>query len=261
MPKRKVCKKCGYVNEYDNCVCSYCDEDVSVSSVEINSPRNETREFYDYIKGKFCDSSPFLDEEKKTENKEEASARVETRDASKVAAVADKQVKICPACGFENSSCADVCEKCGMLMGLVPAVAAPEKKEPFTDGVLFEDEELPDDDFSDEEEGYSIVVGVSGENTYPVIFQDNRFMIGRSFQGCFAEEMTVSRKHCYIKLLDDGRFALFEMKTAPSTNHTYVKHNGGRLEEIIPGKGYYLTDGSIFYVTKDIPVLFRKNVC
>lgn len=239
MARKVVCKKCGFINNPDDEFCAYCNNDISLG-LQINFDKNQKHQFYNYLNKQFFDETPF--EKENTNFISEKEAKKEE--------IKNDLVKICPWCHYENKEDAIECEECGAFLRMVKPTQKQEKKEEIVDC-----NELDNNEFE-----YSLVIGVNGNNKINLNFENKRFIIGRNYQKCLENEMEVSRIHCYIKLLDDNRMALFESKNNPSTNHTYIKLNGGRLEQIEPGKGYIITNGDIFYLTKKIPVLLKKNI-
>lgn len=246
MARKVVCKKCGFINNPDDEFCAYCNNDISLG-LQINFDKNQKHQFYNYLNKQFFDETPFekentnfiLEKETKKDEKEE---------------IKNDLVKICPCCHYENKEDAIECEECGAFLRMVKPTKKQENQE-------IKEEIVDCNEFDNKNEfEYSLVIGVNGNNKINLNFENKRFMIGRNYQKCLENEMEVSRIHCYIKLLDDNRMALFESKNNPSTNHTYIKLNGGRLEQIEPGKGYIITNGDIFYLTKKIPVLLKKNI-
>lgn len=251
MSLRFVCKKCGYINKTDSSFCANCEEDLTCDRVPINIEKTETHRFFDYTKKEFCDKSPFSTQIRETIEKDD---NVGNGDIAENDHDVDGLIKICPMCESANDSKSEYCVNCNNSLRLVRAVAKNESNSVKSEGDD-SDREIRDSNT------YSLVFGRSGENVVKITFKDNRFLIGRDYQDFLEQESTVSRKHCYIKRLDDNSFALFESKTNPSTNHTYVRLNGGRLDRVVPGVGYPLLDGTIFVLANKIPVLFRKEIC
>ena len=245
MARKVVCKKCGFINNPDDEFCAYCNNDISLG-LQINFDKNQKHQFYNYLNKQFFDETPFEKEntnfipEKETKKEEKGEIK-------------NDLVKICPCCHYENKEDAIECEECGAFLRMVKPTQKQENQEIKEE--IVDCNELDNNEFE-----YSLVIGVNGNNKINLVFENKRFIIGRNYQKCLENEMEVSRIHCYIKLLDDNRMALFESKNNPSTNHTYIKLNGGRLEQIEPGKGYIITNGDIFYLTKKIPVLLKKNI-
>ena len=242
MARKVVCKKCGFINNPDDEFCAYCNNDISLG-LQINFDKNQKHQFYNYLNKQFFDESPFEKENTNSISKEETKEEIK-----------NDLVKICPCCHYENKEDAIECEECGAFLRMVKPTQKQEKQE-INEEIVVSNELDNKNEYE-----YSLVIGVNGNNKINLAFENKRFIIGRNYQKCLENEMEVSRIHCYIKLLDDNRMALFESKNNPSTNHTYIKLNGGRLEQIEPGKGYIITNGDIFYLTKKIPVLLKKNI-
>lgn len=253
MARRLICKNCGYINLPDDNFCTNCNNDISVNNISLNVDKKENKCFFNYLTKEFCSISPFNENIRQTENFKVEENKNENNDRIK-----DLMIKICPSCSFENDVNSIECSECGAFIRMVKPV---EKKKIIETKEKKNDEIVIIDDLENERRNYSIVIGKNGENTISLVFDNDRFFIGRNHQKCLETEMTVSRNHCYIKRISDNEYALFESVSSPSTNHTYIKKNGGRLEQIEPGKGYILSNGSVFYITKEIPVLFRKEIC
>ena len=110
---------------------------------------------------------------------------------------------------------------------------------------------------------FYLVVGKNKENTVKVIFDENGvFNIGRHHQD-FLKSRYISRTHCYIQKVDDGRYLLFAAKDSKKDltyNGTFLEKNGTRLETLEYGVGYLLEDGQKFYITLDVPAIFTKHI-
>ena len=244
MALRIVCKKCGYINKTDSSFCAHCKEDISCDRVVVNVGRTETHCFYDYVRKTFCDETPFQTQISETPEEEDRSEDKESLDGD------NSSIKICPMCGTANDLKNEYCTQCNSSLRLARPTVKDDHK--CADSVSVSNENS---------DSYSLVFGCNGENIVKIVFVDNRFLIGRDYQAFLENEYTVSRKHCYIKKLDDGSFALFESKASPSTNHTYVRLSGGRLDRVVPGIAYPLSDGTIFVLANKVPVLFKKEIC
>ena len=292
-----VCYKCGYINNPDNVFCDNCENNIEDDYFALDIDKSEKHTFFDYKNKTYLDASPFeIEEEKKegfieekTENnedlvkicpncgKENGSQSVECECGVKIRFVPltpktkkennieihvnnddEDLVKICPKCGYENDYFERECV-CGFILSGIAKTPRMKKVQEKKEEPKPETIELVEMEAEQNEEEYYLLFGINGDNITPVVFVDSYFSIGRNYQSFLEQRTKVSRKHCYLKKMNDGTIYLSESKSHPSTNHTYIPLPGGRLVKVEPGKGYPLKDGSRFYITQEIPVMLKKK--
>lgn len=266
MAMRIVCAKCGCINGLDAYDCDHCGRDVSEDrKTEIPRKFLSFRFFnkLDGAEGSYSNTPPFESVQVKTVEPEpvkrsEPIKRTETPVATRVT----DMVKICPSCATACDENALECE-CGCYLKRVNAVernkngrTIEKAEEPKLETVDF------DCDFDDapSEERLYLLIGRNGENEIPVFFNNNMFVLGRAHQVCLENCNYVSRTHCFLKLTENGDIYLGENRSHPSTNGTFIRTVGERRERLIPGKGYLVKSGSVFYLDA-IPVILHKKLC
>ena len=250
MAMRIVCECCGFINDDDASDCENCGRDIA-SDGSTDIPREYLKfKFYNKIDDTYSDcSSLSITPEEKTSlhDKEPDSAEM---------------IKMCPDC----KTCCDIesveCSECGRPLRRVTAVLAPKKQSELVlqdecsdDAVVF-DLDI-EDDHTDEKQLY-LLIGEERDNEVPLVFENNMFIIGRNYQKCLNNCNYISRVHCFLKLTEDGTIYLGENKMHPSTNGTFIRTIGKRRERLIPGKGYKVDVGSVFYID-NIPILLHSK--
>ena len=283
MAMRKICPRCGRINEVTAWECEYCKGDIeSEKNTNIPSP-NHKKLFCNPETKEYTDTPP-VDLEKleaKAEaEKEEEVVESEVAEEIKAEELSDtEEIKTCPVCERINKATEAECP-CGKSLKRVPAVSVPRGSvKTWEDSAKERGEDTSEKEISKnvtieeaiseatreyeekEAEGdlkYYILIGAGkDENRINIDFVDGVFKIGAYFQKCLYDKMFVSGEHCYLKVRD-GKIYLYESTEKPSTNGTYLRKDDGSRERITPGREYPVENGSIFYACNVIIALFKR---
>lgn len=241
MAMRKICNVCGAINKPDEYDCWCCKNDIA-DEERTSIPNSQIGyQFFNKETGEYTNEPP-------TPPVTEESAEDKTPPQEPKVEPIQNGVKICKVCQKVNDATATECE-CGASLRrvIVQAPPAPQEKTPIIEDFSFDDE--PE---------YQLIIGINGENQIPISFQGGVFPIGRDYQDCLENSRYVSRCHCFLRQTENGDVYLGERSSAPSTNGTFLRKIGQRKERLIPGKGYKISTGTVFYLG-DTPVTFLKR--
>ena len=265
MPKKKICKNCGRVNQFDAINCVHCHTNIALTP-QTDVSRNETRKYFDFTINEFVDNPPF-DNPVPQENEEIKHEEIHSDEVKSN----ENYVKICPICQKHNPADAKECSGC--FCGLLSVKPVLEDKQEETPEEKFEEERkvveeettisesTVEEKIEEEslEDKYCLYVGLAGENVEDIVFENNICKIGRDYQKCFKNDYHISRIHCFIEKASDGKFYIYESEFAPSMNHTYLRKDAETLEQLIPGQKYQIKNGQVFMLYKKLAVVFKKK--
>ena len=269
MPKRRICSKCGYINNPESENCDNCGADISLIK-QTSIPKGISQKFYDNIENVFLDNSPFdvvveskedersfetlelnrdktINVDEKIINEELTDEFISDTEKDSYNTSEKEEIKVCPLCGYENRSDSLSCVQCGK--GLINVKTSLSS--------LVDFDNLDINVKNEKNDRYTLIFGLNSNNIVPVVFQNNIFRIGRNHQECLANEFSVSRTHCYLRK-EGEKIYLFENPKAPSTNHTYIRVSGDRKMKIEPGEFYPIKNGSVVLLAKNITFVLNN---